>query len=146
MARGGGIHQTALQTSRSSYTPSPEDVDYFMFGQCAAWAVAHSEKHPDLGIGFVYFPMSEEDSIQEAEEDGEEWDGEPLLELEHVFTHDEEFVYDARGKQTRQEFLATNHQADIVFDLSQQEVLSSGMVELGVVSQARELVAKHDPA
>lgn len=134
-------HQERIYDVRTAgFEDDLNENDEWMTGQCAAWAIAHQQLHPDLRFGMHYEKMDDWDSEKEAEENGEEWDGTPAYEIQHVFTHDDNFAYDASGKHPMP-YQGWDAQ---VFDLTEDDVRDSGMFESGYAPE-HEWLKKNDP-
>lgn len=129
-------------TLPTSLHPMPaDDVDMYMHGQCAAFAAAHQEVYPHLQFGLHLEQLSEEDSMREADENGDEWDGERIYRVQHVFTHDDQYAYDAEGAHP----MPFNEWDDSDFQVSFREVELTGMLEPGYMPE-RDFIIKYAAA
>ena len=120
----------------------PTGAEKWLNEQCAAWALAHQQLNPELRLGLSYEQLSEAECRSEAAEDGEEWDGEPRYRAQHVFTHDDNFAYDAAGihPMPYEEWDAT------YFDLDESDVEDTGLLEAGYVEDAEQWIRQYgDP-
>jgi hypothetical protein len=121
----------SFNSSSDEYYP-----DEFMTGQCAAWAIAHHQLHPDLRFGMHYEELSSEEQDKREIEDGYR----PTYEIQHVFTHDDNFAYDAEGAHP----MPYNGWDRSEFDLTSEDVEMSGMLEPGYMPEP-DALRQHDP-
>jgi hypothetical protein len=119
---------------------SPEDRSLFTHGQCAAFAVAHQAAHPQLRFGMHYEQLTEDEARRDADENGEAWDGTPGFRVQHVFTHDDLFAYDADGAHAMP-FTGWDAAA---FYLAFEDVETTGMFEPGYEPDA-DFIHSHAP-
>jgi hypothetical protein len=69
--------------------------------------------------------------------------------LQHIFAHDQEYVYDAEGKQTTKDFCSHSRYRSIdsaptywefSFGLGEEEVLATGFVDQEKIAKAQKIL------
>lgn len=111
----------------------PYDREQYMHGQCAAFAAAHQEVYPHLRFGLHYEKLSPEERENIMVEDGhEDLDDVETHQVQHVFTHDDHFAYDATGKHPMP-YRGWDHTA---FNQDYDDVEDTGMLEPGYQPEA----------
>lgn len=139
IARQRGLGEGRNAKVGKQWLPDRDETAEYTCGQCAAWAAAHQQAHPHLQFGMEWERVPDEEAQRDADEDGE-----PLHEYykwraQHVFTHDDKYMYDVEGKHPLAEPTPWNKRT---LNHSLEDVESTGLLEPGYMPSQEWIMDK----